>query len=338
MRTVISVVAALAIGASGLRAQEPRQYSLTELRTLYDAKQVITLDVRDPANYQRGHVPGARLFKWNEVDALAAELKKESRTVVAYCDCPAEESAKSAAAALRRAGADGVAVLVGGFVKWAAAGHPVAKGEAPAQEATHGETPREQWQRVDDIFREMGVAPGSHVGDIGAGSGFFTTRLAKAVGPGGRVYAVDVNPVSLRELKSALGNEITNVELIRGDENDPKLPAQRLDAALIVNAYHEFGEHQAMLGAILAALKPGGRLAIVEPAPTRASDVTRASQEKRHSIAIAFVEQDLKQAGFDIATRDVRFTQRPNHRHNGDSAAETLEPVEWLLVARKPGR
>ena len=200
------------------------------------------------------------------------------------------------------------------------------------------ETPRDQWQRVDDIFREMGVAPGSHVGDIGAGSGFFTTRLAKAVSATGRVYAVDVNPVSLRELKTALGTEFTNVELIRGDENDPKLPAGRLDAALIVNAYHEFAEHQAMLAAILAALKPGGRLAIVEPAPTRASDVSRTEQEKRHSIAIAFVEEDLKQAGFDIATRDIRFTKRPNHRHNGDSSAEPSDQIEWLLVARKPER
>jgi ubiquinone/menaquinone biosynthesis C-methylase UbiE len=200
------------------------------------------------------------------------------------------------------------------------------------------ETPREQWQRVDDIFREMAVAPGAHVGDIGAGSGFFTTRLAKAVGTTGRVYAVDVNPVSLRELKTALGTEITNVELIRGDENDPKLPAERLDAALIVNAYHEFAEHQAMLAAILTALKPGGRLAIVEPAPTRASDTSRAAQEKRHSIAMAFVEEDLKQAGFEIATREIRFTKRPEHRHDGDSNAEPADRVEWLLVGRKPGR
>ena len=204
------------------------------------------------------------------------------------------------------------------------------------QERPHSETPRDQWQRVPDIFAHMGVATGSHVGDIGAGNGFFTTRLARAVGPAGRVYAVDVNPVSLRELKAALGSDVTNVDVIRGEENDPRLPPGRLDAALIVNAYHEFAEHQAMLRGIRQALKPGGRLALIEPAPTRAGDTTREAQAKRHSIAIEFVEADLKQAGFEIAVREITFTTRPAHRHEGEGAAETLAPVEWLLVARRP--
>jgi predicted methyltransferase len=195
--------------------------------------------------------------------------------------------------------------------------------------------PREQWQRVDDIFHELGVAPGAHVADIGAGSGFFTTRLAKAVGPQGRVYAVDVNPISLRELKAALAPDAANVELVRGEENDPRLPADRLDAALIVNAYHEFAEHQAMLARILASLKPGGRLALVEPAP-RAAGTTRAAQEQAHTIAIEFAEEDLRQAGFEIAVRNTNFTSRPEHAHT--SGGEPRKMVEWLLVARKPIR
>lgn len=205
------------------------------------------------------------------------------------------------------------------------------------QNAAPAETPREQWQRVSDIFTHLEVTAGSHVADIGAGSGFFTTRLARAVGPVGRVYAVDVNPVTLRELKAALGDQAANVEIVRGEENDPRLPLERLDAALIVNAYHEFAEHQAMLRAILAALKPGGRLAIVEPAPTRTGDTTRAAQTKRHTIAIEYVEEDLRQAGFEVAVREVKFTTRPEHKHDGPGGnAETLPPVEWLLVARKP--
>ena len=204
-----------------------------------------------------------------------------------------------------------------------------------AQEKAHIETPREQWQRVGDIFAHLAVTAGSHVADIGAGGGFFTTRLARAVGPDGRVYAVDVNPVSLRELKAALGTEVTNVEPILGDERDPRLPAGRLDAALVVNAYHEFAEYQAMLRAILTALKPGGRFAIVEPAPTRAADTTRAAQAKRHTIAMALVEEDLRQAGFEIAVREAAFTTRPDHKH--EAADATAAPaVEWLLVARKP--
>lgn len=204
------------------------------------------------------------------------------------------------------------------------------------QNTAHTETPREQWQRVGDIFTHMGVTAGSHVADIGAGSGFFTTRLARAVGPNGRVYAVDVNPVTLRELKEALGDQAANVEIVRGEENDPRLPSGRLDAALVVNAYHEFAETQAMLRGILAALKPGGRFVIVEPAPTRAADTTRAGQAKRHTIAIEFVEADLQEAGFEIAAREVKFTTRPAHRHEGsDGNGGSLAPVEWLLVARK---
>jgi ubiquinone/menaquinone biosynthesis C-methylase UbiE len=219
----------------------------------------------------------------------------------------------------------------------AVAAETESRGQAPSvPRDAAGESPREEWQRVDDIFRELTVAAGSHVADIGAGSGFFTTRLARAVGAQGRVYAVDVNPISLRELKAALGADNNNVELIRGDENDPHLPAGRLDAALVVNAYHEFAEHQAMLARILAALKPGGRLALVEPAPTRSSDTTREAQAKRHTIAIEFAEEDLRQAGFEIAVRNISFATRPEHAHKASETSETIKPVEWLLVARKP--
>ena len=125
-----------------------------------------------------------------------------------------------------------------------------------AQQREHAETPREQWQRVPDILRELGAVPGAHIADLGAGSGFFTTRIAKAVGPDGRVYAVDVNPISIRELKESLGTDTTNVDVIRGDENDPHLPEGRLDGLLVVNAYHEFAEYRAILEHVRKALSP----------------------------------------------------------------------------------
>jgi predicted methyltransferase len=100
----------------------------------------------------------------------------------------------------------------------------------------HKESPRESWQRVTDVFEAMGIAPGSVVADLGAGGGWFTTRLARAVGPDGRVYAVDVNPISLRELRYALPKDLANIDIVRGEENDPRLPAGQLDAVLVVNA------------------------------------------------------------------------------------------------------
>ena len=194
-------------------------------------------------------------------------------------------------------------------------------------------SPRDQWQRVDDVFRELGIAPGSHVADLGAGGGYFTTRLAKAVGSEGRVYAVDVNPVTLRELRDGLPKDLTNIEIVRAEENDPKLPAGQLDAVLVVNAYHEFHEYAAVLARVREALKPGGRLVLIEPTPQRPEDTTRAAQVKRHEIAIEFAEADVTQAGFEIVKKEPGFVTRPSHQMEG---GVTHTPIDWLLVARRP--
>jgi predicted methyltransferase len=203
-----------------------------------------------------------------------------------------------------------------------------------AQQAEHKEVPRDQWQRVADVITALGIVPGSHVADLGAGSGFFTTRLAKAVGATGKVYAVDVNPISLRELKDNLGPTVTNVEIVRGEENDPRLPAGRLDGVLVVNAYHEFADYPEMLRHIRAALKPGGRFVLIEPIPRGADDKTRASQTKKHTIAIELVEADLAQAGFEIVARDPAFVTRPEHQGEADRLATPSGATDWLLVAR----
>ena len=116
-------------------------------------------------------------------------------------------------------------------------------GPAPAQQGSP-ERPRESWQRVDDIFSALGAQPGAVIADVGAGPGFFTERLAKAVGPTGRVIAVDVDGNAVRRLQDrirAIG--LANVEAVQGTVDDPKLPAGTLDGALIVNAYHEMIEY-----------------------------------------------------------------------------------------------
>lgn len=197
----------------------------------------------------------------------------------------------------------------------------------------HQEAPRDQWQRPSDVFAAMGLGPGSVVADLGAGGGWFTTRLARAVGASGRVYAVDVNPISLRELREALPKELTNIEIVRGEENDPKLPPAQLDAVLVVNAYHEFAEYAAVLAKVREALKPGGRLVLIEPAPRRAEDTTRAAQTRRHTIAMETVEGELTQAGYEIVRKDSSFVSRPTHQ---ESNGTLVTPTDWLLVARRP--
>jgi len=199
---------------------------------------------------------------------------------------------------------------------WGAGNGPVA-GAAPATVATQaqgpasGEAGRDAWQRVPDIFAAMGVAEGSVVADIGAGGGYFTARLSKAVGATGRVYAVDVSSSALTGLRQRVGREgLTNVEVIQGTAADPRLPEGRLDAALIVNAYHEMAEHQSMLAAIRRALKPSGRLVIVEPIAEAGRGAPRAGQEKQHQIAPQYVQQDAVGAGFVIVKLEDPFSRR----------------------------
>ena len=106
--------------------------------------------------------------------------------------------------------------------------------------------PRSEADRAADLKRRvietLHLQPGGTAADIGCGDGFYTIPLARFVGPAGKVYAEDINDAELIKLKEHLAKEdLKNVEVIKGTEDDPKLPADRLDAALVVNAYHDDG-------------------------------------------------------------------------------------------------
>lgn len=183
---------------------------------------------------------------------------------------------------------------------------------------------RQRWQRTSEIFDALGVKQGSRVADVGAGDGYMSVRLARLVGPGGKVYAVDINGPILSELEwRAKGGGLNQIDIVLGDADDPKLPPDTLDAVLIVNSYHEMPEHQKILEHIFRALKPGGRLVIVEPYFEATRNSSRADQEKKHLIAPELVVEDLRRAGFEIQTRQEEFVR------NGDSR-------QWLIVSRRP--
>jgi ubiquinone/menaquinone biosynthesis C-methylase UbiE len=174
------------------------------------------------------------------------------------------------------------------------------------------ESIREEWQRVPDVLAALGAGPGSHVADVGSGDGFFSVRLARAVGPTGRVYAVDISADALSRLRTRLQSEgVDNVEIIAGETDDPRLPEATLDAALIVNAYHEMVQYREMLAHLRRALKPEGRLVIIEPITPRMRGEPRFRQVEDHEIAPWYVTGELREAGFHVLQVVDPFTARP---------------------------
>ena len=124
---------------------------------------------------------------------------------------------------------------------------------------------RDAWQRPDEVMDALGIAEGSVVADLGAGGGWFTTRLARRVGPNGKVYAEDIQHEMIEAMKRRVERlDLTKrVEFKLGDANDPKLPTGVLDAALIVDAYHEMEQPVTLLRNVAGSLKPTGRIGIV---------------------------------------------------------------------------
>jgi len=124
---------------------------------------------------------------------------------------------------------------------------------------------REKEERTSLLIDSLKVRPGDVIADIGAGTGYHVRRIAPKVLPGGRVYAVDIQPEMLVLLTNSMADlKITNVVPVLGSIEDPKLPANSVDLALMVDVYHEFSHPHEMIEAICRSLKPGGRVVFVE--------------------------------------------------------------------------
>ena len=128
------------------------------------------------------------------------------------------------------------------------------------------EQSRDQAGEAERVIDLLGVKPGLTVADIGAGSGYYTVRLARRVGPEGHVYAEDVVPEYLERLAQRVRSECLTgtVTLVRGDPHDPRLPPGTLDLALLVHIYHEVQQPYGLLWNLRPALKPGARVAIID--------------------------------------------------------------------------
>jgi predicted methyltransferase len=124
---------------------------------------------------------------------------------------------------------------------------------------------REQQEEPDRALELIGITPGMVVADVGAGTGYITMRLARRVGPAGKVYASDLQPAMLQIIRDkARQQQVSNVEVVQGTEDDARLPDSAIDLALLVDVYHEFWRPQEMLRSIRRSLKPSGELVLVE--------------------------------------------------------------------------
>jgi SAM-dependent methyltransferase len=171
-------------------------------------------------------------------------------------------------------------------------------------------------ERPDLAIQLLRLKEGMAVADIGAGSGYFTERLSRAVGATGKVYATDIQPGMLRLLEIRKKQQgLSNVEVVRGSMESTGLPAESIDLALMVDVYHEFGKPEAMLADLKRALKAGGRIALVE---YRKEDPDVPILEE-HKMSERQAIRELTAAGF----RHVK--------------TERALPRQHLILFEKPG-
>jgi ubiquinone/menaquinone biosynthesis C-methylase UbiE len=143
------------------------------------------------------------------------------------------------------------------------------------------------------------------IADLGAGGGYFTFRLARAVGPAGKVYAVDIDR-EMVELVAAQAKKdaVSNVETILAKTDDPLLPQTGVDLIFTTNAYHHFDNRVTYFAKIRRYLRPGGRIAVI--------DLDRRAWLEgllRHYIPSEFIKREMEQAGY-VLQQDLDFLDR----------------------------
>ncbi len=162
---------------------------------------------------------------------------------------------------------------------------------------------RDGWQKPDQIMDALAIADGSTVADIGAGSGWFTIWLARRVGPNGTVYAQDVQRQMLEAIRRRVSREgLLNVRARLGTETDPNLPKRAIDAILVVDVYPEVDDRVTFLRNLAGALKPNGRIGVVNYKPGQGGPGPAPAEGVR--VESTAVEADARAAGLRVLARE----------------------------------
>jgi ubiquinone/menaquinone biosynthesis C-methylase UbiE len=179
---------------------------------------------------------------------------------------------------------------------WSAA----AAAERPTSEPYTGdlaifeEPGRAQKLQVERVMDLLGVKRGSHVADVGAGSGWFSVRSARRVGKDGVVYAVEINPEYVRHIKRRAKRErLSNIRAVLGKPDDPMLPPAGIDAVLLLKTYHEIAHPIPFLRRLRASLRPGARLGIID----------RNGKGDDHGLDAGVVIKEAAEAGFALVAQ-----------------------------------
>lgn len=150
---------------------------------------------------------------------------------------------------------------------------------------------REDRLQVNRVMDILAIVPGKAVADIGAGSGWFTVRAARRVGASGLVYAVDINPEAVRYVGDrARKEQLQNVKTILSKPDNPLLPANSVDAVLLLKTYHEVAQPVALLQNVRAALRPGAKVGVID----------RNGNGENHGVSRDVVIREAKQAGYKL--------------------------------------
>ena len=180
----------------------------------------------------------------------------------------------------------------------------VARFEDPARDA---------WQRPEEVIRALGLASGASVADIGAATGYFPVRFAKAL-PQGRVFGVDIEPSMVEYLAERARREgISNLQAVLASPDDPKIP-EPVDLIIVVDTYHHLADRSAYFRRLATSLKPGGRVAIIDFKP-------ESKMGPMEKLAPSQVLGELAEAGYSLV------------------AQPALLPEQYFLIfALAPGR
>src|SRR6266581_592698 len=150
---------------------------------------------------------------------------------------------------------------------------------------------RDERLQINRVMDMLGIEPGKNVADVGAGSGWFTVRAARRVTGSGTVYAVDINPEAIQYIDGrAKKEQLQNIKTILSKPDDPQVPAESIDAVLLLKTYHEVAHPVVLLRNLRSSLKPGAKIGIID----------RSGNGANHGVSKDVVVREAAQAGYQL--------------------------------------